>query len=66
MLPPYVVYKAEHLDNRGPHLALNTQYNCTKSGQSNTMHFIDWFQEIAVVSREAARKTFAKLQSYCS
>lgn len=49
LLPPYVVYKAEHLMNSwvlgGP---LNTRYNRTKSGWFDSHCFSDWFDKVAL------------------
>ena len=49
VLPPYVVYKAEHLWSTwmegGPP---NTRYNRTRSGWFDLVTFTDWFEKILV------------------
>lgn len=49
ILPPYVVYKAQHLyetwRERGPK---NSRYNRTKSGWFDSYCFTDWVQSVAI------------------
>lgn len=49
MLPPYVVYKAQHMytswTERGPK---NSRYNRTKSGWFDSYCFADWVETIAI------------------
>lgn len=49
ILPPYVVYKAQHLyeswRERGPK---NSRYNRTKSGWFDTFCFSDWVESVAI------------------
>jgi hypothetical protein len=49
LLPPYVVYKSEHLHDRwiegGP---LQVRYNRSRSGWFDTVCFTDWFETVAL------------------
>lgn len=51
ILPPYVVYKAQHLYDgwreRGPK---NSRYNRTQSGGFDTFYFSDWVESVAIPS----------------
>lgn len=60
LLPPYVVYKAEHLWNtwceRGPS---GTRFGRSKSGWMDGQNFQEWFQTIVIpwAKRKEGRKT---------